>query len=62
MTRNASLLPAYLAKFTALFCLLTICGLDVRADQIEMSNGDRYVGRVVSMNADTLVLQSDVLN
>jgi len=31
------------------------------ADQIEMANGDRYVGRVVSLGADTLTLQSEVL-
>lgn len=30
-------------------------------DQVEMSNGDRYVGKVVSMTGDTLVLQSEVL-
>jgi hypothetical protein len=33
----------------------------LRADQIEMQNGDRYAGKVVSMTADTIVLQSDVL-
>ena len=32
-----------------------------RADQVEMQNGDRYVGTVLSMNADVLVLQNDVL-
>ena len=31
------------------------------ADQVEMSNGDRYIGRVVSLNSNTLVLQSEVL-
>jgi hypothetical protein len=31
------------------------------ADQIEMQNGDRYAGNVLSLNADNLVLQSDVL-
>jgi hypothetical protein len=33
----------------------------VRADQIEMQNGDRYSGAVVSMTPDTVVLQSEVL-
>lgn len=33
----------------------------LRADQVEMQNGDRYAGKVVSLNADTLVIQSDVL-
>jgi hypothetical protein len=31
------------------------------ADQIEMQNGDRYVGHVVSLNTNTIILQSDVL-
>lgn len=35
--------------------------LSAHADQIEMSNGDRYVGRVLSLNNDTLLLQSEVL-
>src|SRR5712691_6726055 len=33
----------------------------LRADQIEMQNGDRYVGTVLSLNANTLVLHSEVL-
>jgi hypothetical protein len=33
----------------------------VRADEIEMLNGDRYVGRVVGLGAETLTLQSEVL-
>jgi hypothetical protein len=36
-------------------------GLELRADQVEMQNGDRYVGKVVSLNGDALVLQSEVL-
>jgi hypothetical protein len=35
--------------------------LRLRADQIEMQNGDRYVGTVLSLNANTLVLHSEVL-
>ena len=31
------------------------------ADQVEMLNGDRYAGRVLSLGPDTLVVQSDVL-
>lgn len=41
--------------------LVVIFSLGAQADQIQMSNGDRYVGRVLSMNADTLQLQSEVL-
>ena len=33
----------------------------VRADLIQMKNGDRYAGKVVSLNSVNLVLQSDVL-
>jgi hypothetical protein len=33
----------------------------VFADQIEMQNGDRYNGKVISMTNDTMVLQSEVL-
>jgi hypothetical protein len=33
----------------------------VRADQIEMQNGDRYSGAVLSMTPDTVVLQSEIL-
>jgi len=33
----------------------------LRGDQIEMRNGDHYNGKVVSMTADSVVLQSDVL-
>ncbi len=32
-----------------------------QADQVEMLNGDRYVGGVLSMSADTVFVQSDVL-
>src|SRR5690349_14490374 len=33
----------------------------VRADQIQMQNGDQYFGRVLSLSSDTLTLQSEVL-
>jgi hypothetical protein len=33
----------------------------VRGDQVEMLNGDRYVGQVLSLGSDTLVVQSEVL-
>jgi hypothetical protein len=33
----------------------------LRADQVEMQNGERYVGKVLSLNADTLVIQSEGL-
>lgn len=33
----------------------------LRADLVEMQNGDRYAGKVLSVSADTVVLQSEVL-
>lgn len=33
----------------------------LRADQVETTNGDRYVGRVLSLSGETLLLQSEVL-
>src|SRR5437867_1066913 len=33
----------------------------LRADQVEMQNGDRYLGKVLSLTTNHLVLQSDVL-
>ena len=41
------------------FILVTARGL--RADLVEMQNGDRYFGKVVSVSADTLVLESEML-
>jgi hypothetical protein len=48
----------------ALICatlLLFAAAGRLRADQVEMQNGDRYVGHVLSLNTNTIVLQSDVL-
>jgi hypothetical protein len=44
-----------------LFALLLFAAGGLRADQVEMQNGDRYAGKVISMTAETIVLQSDVL-
>ncbi len=44
-----------------LFALSLFVVGGLRADQVEMQNGDRYAGKVVSMTDDTIVLQSDVL-
>jgi len=43
--------------------LLLVSGAPSRVwgDQVEMQNGDRYVGQVLSLNASTVVLQSTVL-
>jgi hypothetical protein len=44
-------------------CALLLLGiaLGARGDQVEMTNGDRYVGRVLTLGSDTLLLQSEVL-
>jgi hypothetical protein len=33
----------------------------LRADEVEMQNGDRYFGKVLSVSADNVVLESEVL-
>jgi hypothetical protein len=61
-----------LSRFTFHVSGITHCGSCVaallllgapcaRADQVDMQNGDRYVGKVLSMSADTLVLKNEVL-
>jgi len=40
-------------------CLCVASGL--RADQLELQNGDRFSGKVLSVSADAVVLDSDVL-
>ena len=42
--------------------LLFLCAtLHLSADQVRMQNGDHYLGEVVSLGTNTLVLKSDVL-
>jgi hypothetical protein len=41
--------------------LLTVSSHWAVADQVEMTNGDRYIGSVLSLNSNTLVLQNEVL-
>jgi hypothetical protein len=41
--------------------VLAFASVRVRADQVEMQNGDRYTGSVLSLNGTTLVLKNDVL-
>lgn len=41
-------------------CLL-LAARTVRADQVEMQNGDRYVGTVLALNSETLTLRSEIL-
>ena len=41
--------------------LVLVAAPGLRADQVEMQNGDRYFGKVLSVSADTVVLESEVL-
>jgi hypothetical protein len=41
--------------------LLFVAPPRLRADLVEMQNGDRYAGKVLSMTADTVILESAVL-
>jgi len=43
------------------FLLLSINARQARADEVEMQNGDRYVGRVIAVSSDTLVFSNEVL-
>src|SRR5262245_53924746 len=45
----------------AVLCSLVAVLPAAYADQVEMQNGDRYAGTVLSLNADTLTLKSEVL-
>ncbi len=45
----------------ALSAALRLSSVDLCADQIDTQNGERYVGKVLSIDANTLTLQSDVL-
>src|SRR5436309_4215303 len=50
--------PIAVGVAVAVLVIGTICP---RSDRVEMQNGDRYFGRVLSLNSNTLVLQSDVV-
>jgi len=41
--------------------LLALAALPVLADQVEMQNGDRYIGRVLSLSDNSVVLQNEIL-
>jgi hypothetical protein len=53
------LLP--LCRLWALACLALLPPAGAIADEVEMQNGDRYVGKITSVDTDTVVLQSEVL-
>jgi len=41
--------------------LAFVAATRLRADEVDMQNGDRYLGRVLSVSGDTVVLESEVL-
>src|SRR5271163_114166 len=51
---------AMAAKVCGTVTLLAFVGI-VRADRVEMLNGDRYTGRVLELNTNVVVIQNDVL-
>jgi hypothetical protein len=56
MRRNSSQL--FVVWF--LFCAL-LTAFSLRADQLQMANGDHYAGKIVSLNSNSIVFESDVL-
>jgi hypothetical protein len=46
---------------SAIFLFLFLAGGGLLADQLEMVNGDHYVGKVLSLNTNTVVWKSDIL-
>jgi hypothetical protein len=61
MRQHAFRWVARLATFEMLCAVVISCAFAVRGDQVEMLNGDRYAGQVLSLGSETLVLQSEVL-
>jgi hypothetical protein len=49
-----------LAVVWFLLCAL-LTALSLRADQLQMVNGDHYAGKILSLNSNAIVFESDVL-
>ena len=47
--------------FRSVFLFLLVAATWLRADEVDMQNGDRYFGKVVSVSADTVVMNSEML-
>jgi hypothetical protein len=52
--------PRNLQVVWFLFCAL-MPALSLRADQLQMVNGDHYAGKILSLNSNSIVFESDVL-
>jgi len=59
--RSGCLLLRLLVTSCSLACLLCLPLSSSAADLVEMKNGDRYVGKILSMDTNQVVLLSDVL-
>jgi hypothetical protein len=53
-----SMIKKVLAGFCALSLVVALCA---RADQVNMKNGECYIGKIVTLSNETVVVQSDVL-
>jgi hypothetical protein len=42
-------------------CFFTLSAAGLRADELQMQNGDRYLGKILSVSSNSVTLQSDVL-
>lgn len=56
---NRMLMERFILAFSLLF-FASVLGR-VYGDQVEMINGDRYVGKVMSLDSNTLVFQNEIL-
>lgn len=43
---------------TWIACLLALTAASLRADQLQMQNGDRYTGKILSMTSNSIVVES----
>jgi hypothetical protein len=48
-------------SWTVVIAFLMLAAAGSRADQVAMQNGDRYTGSVLSLNAESVVVQSELL-
>ena len=58
--RSNTLKPKVRSRFLFLL-FLTLAACPLCADQIEMQNGERYLGKVLLLTNDVLIVQSEVL-
>jgi hypothetical protein len=53
-----SMIKKVLTGFCAVSLIVTLCA---RADQVNMQNGECYIGKVVALSNETVIVQSEVL-